>query len=110
MGDPKANRQTVWSRDHRIIFASAFGIRANRNEVYVELGTEQELNNQMVTLSEAQLVMSLRGMKTLATVLGVLVERLEKEWGEIDLDPGKLAEIEANLHTSVPANESERDA
>jgi hypothetical protein len=96
--EQEVKRNTVWGPHHRIVYATSFGLRITNNEVFIDLGTEQNLDGQEVNLSETQLILSHQGAKVLQTILTRGLDAIAELTGqEITLPPAKAEQLERTM-------------
>lgn len=77
-------------------------VRGTNNEVFVELGTEQNLNDKDVVFSEMQIAMTHKATKTFLTVLKSVVDKIEEMDGPITLPEGKEEKIRRAVQVEKP--------
>jgi hypothetical protein len=101
MADPESktepNKQLFWGPNHDIFYANAFQFRMSDNDISVELGTIQNINDNEVILSTRQLIMTFKSAKLLSIMLSQTIKAMEGRIGEIKFDDEKIAAIQATL-------------
>ena len=90
-----------WSQDHKIIYANAFQFRFSENDISIDLGTSQNINNGNNILSAAQLVLSLKPAKMFSFALAETLRQFEEQFGEIELDEDKAAQMAKSIAQSL---------
>jgi hypothetical protein len=95
------NKQIIWGPNHDIFYANAFHFRLSDNDISIELGTIQNINEVEVLLSTHQLIMTLKSAKLLSIMLSQAINAMEGRFGEIKIDAEKIAVIQAVLAEGV---------
>jgi len=95
--ETEPNKPLFWGPDHDIFYTNAFHIRVSDNDISIELGTMQNVNNVDGLLSAHQVIMTFKSAKLLSISLSHAISALEGRFGEIKIDAGKIAALQAGL-------------
>lgn len=97
----KTEPKLFWGPKHDIFYANAFHFRMSDNDISVELGTMQNINDAEGVLSTHQLIMTFKSAKLLAIMLSQAINAMEGRIGEIKFDAEKLAAIQTSMADSL---------
>jgi hypothetical protein len=86
------------------IFANSFRIRVGDNDVGLTFSLETDsIGGEIVVVDQAQIIMTPKTLKILSEALSVIIEKLEKEIGEIAIPQQNLKEIGSLLPEEAEA-------
>jgi hypothetical protein len=96
------------------IFTNAFRVRVGDNDVGLTFSLEtDDIGGEIVVVDQAQMIMTPKTLKVLSKTLSVVIGRLEKEIGEIEIPQQNLKEIETILseetEAKAPATKKTKD-
>jgi hypothetical protein len=97
----KMEPKLFWGPKHDIVYANAFHLRMSDNDISVELGTMQNINDVEGVLSTHQLIMTFKSAKLLSIMLSQTINAMEMRIGEIKFDDEKIAALQASLAEAI---------
>ncbi|HET9146830.1 MAG TPA: DUF3467 domain-containing protein [Acetobacteraceae bacterium] len=93
--------ENIRTADLRYLYANAFGVNLNENEVLLSFGMDRNQIEKIPGMMEQTcIVMTPRSFKILAHTLMTTLKRVESDLGEIAVPPGQIEGLESLVHNA----------